>query len=79
MIFSIVLFMMNLCQDERSFVQQKKYVNAAIYYFRDRGLPLNQCLFDHILARWDTRLAWGTSARIVSFPMDQCDPAGAEF
>jgi hypothetical protein len=73
-IFSTVLFLMNLFLDQKS--ATRRDVNSAIYYFRDLGLPVDEWLFDHILARWDTRLAWGTKARIVSFPMDERDPAG---
>jgi len=76
-IFSTVLFLMNLFLDEKNATRGD--VNRAIYYFRDQGMPLDEWLFNHILARWDTRLAWGTNARIVSFPMDECDPAGGEI
>jgi hypothetical protein len=76
-IFSTVLFLMNLFLDEKNATRGD--VNRAIYYFRDQGMPLEKWLFNHILARWDTRLAWGTNARIVSFPMDECDPAGGEI
>jgi hypothetical protein len=72
-IFSTVIFLMNLFLDEKNATRGD--VNSAIYYFRDLGLPLDQWLLDHILGRWDTRLAWGTPARIVSFPMDERDPA----
>jgi hypothetical protein len=72
-IFSTVLFLMNLFLDEKSATRSD--VSRAIYYFRDQGKPLDEWLFNHILARWDTRLAWGTPARTVSFPLDERDPA----
>jgi hypothetical protein len=72
-IFSTVLFLMSLFLDKKN--ATRRDVNRAIYYFRDQGMPLDEWLFNHILARWDTRLAWGTPARIVSFPMDERDPA----
>lgn len=73
-IFGTVLFLMNLFLDENNATQRD--VNRAIYYFRDLGLPLHDWMFNHIIARWDTRLAWGTPARIISFPLDERDPAG---
>jgi hypothetical protein len=75
-IFSTVLFLMNLFLDEKNATRND--VNRAIHYFRDQGMPLDEWLFNHILARWDTRLAWGTPARIVWFPLDQRNPAGGE-
>jgi hypothetical protein len=72
-IFSTVLFLMNLFLDQKDATRND--VNRAIHYFRDQGIPLDEWLFNHILGRWDTRLAWGTPARIVSFPMDERDPA----
>jgi hypothetical protein len=76
-IFSTVLFLMNLFLDEKN--ATRRDVNRAIYYFRDQGMPLDEWLFNHILARWDTRMAWGTPARIVAFPLDQRDPACGEL
>jgi hypothetical protein len=73
-IFTTVLFLMNLFLDEKGATRND--VNRAIYYYRDLGLPLDEWLFNHIIVRWDTRLAWGTPARIVSFPTDEHDPAG---
>jgi len=75
-IFSTVIFLMDLFIDKGN--STRSNVNRAIYYFRDQGMPLDECLFNQILARWDTRLAWGTPARIVSFPMDEHDPTCAK-
>lgn len=68
-IFLAVLFLMDVFLDNKSLTRRE--MNKAIYYFRDRGLPLADWLFNLVLARWDTRLAWGTPARFISFDMDE--------
>lgn len=73
-IFMTILFLMNLFLDGQNATRSD--VNRAIYYYRDQGLPLDEWLFDLILRRWDTRLAWGTPARDIVFPLDEHDPAG---
>jgi hypothetical protein len=71
-VFSIVLFMLDLTLHPRS--AARTHVRSAIKYFRDLGLPLDFWLFDRITASWDTRLAWGTPTARIAFPMDDRDP-----
>src|SRR5947209_1649399 len=71
-VFSIVVFMLDRTLDPRARV--RTYVEAAIKYFRDLGLPVDCWLFDLITATWDTRLAWGTQKARIAFPMDEHNP-----
>jgi hypothetical protein len=73
-VFSIVLFMLDLTLHPKAPV--RTFVESAIKYFRDLGLPVDRWLFDRITAAWDTRLAWGTPTARIVFPMDDRDPGG---
>ena len=77
-VFSIVLFMLDLTLHPKALV--RKYMDSAIEYFRDLGLPMDCWLFNRITAAWDTRLAWGTPTARIGFPMDDRDPGhGSEI
>lgn len=71
-VFSIVVFMLDLTLNPKA--PMRTYVELAIKYFRDLGLPVDYWLFDRITAAWDTRLAWGTPTARIAFPMDDRDP-----
>jgi hypothetical protein len=75
-IFSVILFILNLFLDARTFARQP--VDLGIKYFRDPGLPLDLWLFKWIMGTWDTKLACGTPAGTISFPDDKRDPADGD-